>query len=163
MYKKKNTLLICFLLLLNVAMAQDITRTNIPEMGISFAVPDGWSATKKDDAYILSSPGFNGFIMLKTVLLHSINELQTAMENGIELQDSTKLVPVEDLKLLGQQGVSGIYQGMIDEQEMTGYLIALMETTKQKTVLCISVSPSDKFNQSNLDYVKILVRSVIFD
>ena len=132
-------------------------------MAISFAVPDGWSATKKDDAYILSSPGFNGFAMLKTTLLHSLNEVKKAMKEGIELNDGTKLLPVEDLQMLGKQGVSGIYHGQIDDKEMTGYLIALMETTKQKTVLCISVSPTEKFNQSNLDYVKIMVRSVIFD
>ena len=160
---KKITVLFCFILILNAASAQEAERTQDSELGISFSVPDGWSATKKGDAYILSSAGFNGFVMLKTELLHSINEVQSAMENGIELQDSTKMMPVEDLKLLGQQGVSGMYRGKIDEQDMTGYLIALMETNKQKTVLCISISPSDKFNQSNLDYVKILVRSVIFE
>ena len=142
---------------------QTSNRIENSDLGISFVVPEGWTATKKIDSYILGSSKASGFILLKTENLHSIREVKAAMEGGIELEDGSKLMPVEKLNLLGKQGVAGLYKGIIDEVEMTGYLMALMSTTKQKTVLCISVSPTPNFNQSNLDYVKILIRSVIFD
>lgn len=142
---------------------QDESRIEDAEMGFSFSVPEGWQSSKKEDSYILGSPKANGFILVKTENLHSIKEVKTAMEGGIELEDGTKLMPVEKLNMLGKQGVSGLFRGVIDDVEMTGYLMALMSITKQKTVLCISVSPTPNFNQSNLDYVKIVIRSVIFD
>lgn len=159
------TLLAIILLSLceNPTLAQETNRILDDEMGISFAVPQDWQATKEEDRYIMGSTGISGFMLIKTESLHSINELKEAMEAGIETKDGSIMTPAQDLSLLGQQGVAGLYHGKIDDVEMTGYLMALMNASKEKTVLCISISPSSNFNQSNLDYVKILLRSVIFE
>lgn len=142
---------------------QETERILDKEMDISFGVPEGWKATKEGDYYLLGSPGTSGFMMIKTELLHSMNEVKAAMETGIKTKDGSVMKPAEELRQLGDQGVAGLYHGNIDDVEMTGYLMALMNAAKQKTVLVISVSPSASFNQSNLDNVKILLRSVIFE
>ena len=44
------------------------------------------------------------------------------MEAGLQLEGGSKLVPVGDLNLLGNLGVSGIYVGAIHGTEMKGLL-----------------------------------------
>ena len=67
-----------------------------------------------------------------------------------------------ELSNLGNQGVSGMYRGTIDGKEMLGFLMALMPPSKGRAAICITVAPVDVFNQSNMDHLKILLRSVIF-
>jgi hypothetical protein len=133
------------------------------DMKISFVVPDGWQATKRDNGYILGSTDTKGFMLVEVRHFESIKKLKKAMEAGIEQEDGSKLMPNGDLSMLGQQGVSGMYEGIIDDIEMTGFLMALMPPSKSKTVICISIAPKTIFNQSNMDQLKLLLRSVIFD
>jgi hypothetical protein len=40
--------------------------------------------------------------------------------------------------------------------------MALMPPSEGRAVICISVAPADIFNQSNMDELKTLLRSVVF-
>jgi hypothetical protein len=84
------------------------------------------------------------------------------MEAGILQEDGSILELNGDLTNLGNQGVSGMYRGTIDGKEMLGFLMALMPPSKGRAAICIAVAPIDLFNQSNMDQLKILLRSVIF-
>ena len=84
------------------------------------------------------------------------------MEAGIEQNDGTKLMLNGSLRLLGNQGVSGMYMGKIDEEEVTGFMMALFPPYETRAAICISVAPSKLFNQTNMDQLKLLLRSVIF-
>jgi hypothetical protein len=61
--------------------------------------------------------------------------------------------------MLGKLGVSGLYAGKIDETEMLGFLMAILPDGEGKAIICISVAPETVFNQSNMDQLKILIRS----
>ncbi|MEN8248530.1 MAG: hypothetical protein ABFS32_06330 [Bacteroidota bacterium] len=132
------------------------------EMKVQFTPPEGWQATKKDIGYVMGSDHTEGFMLLKVQDFKSIKKLKAAMEAGVEQEDGSILKPTGDLTLLGDQGVSGMYSGTIDETEMTGFLMALLPPSKRMAVICISVAPQSNFNQSNIDQLKMLLRSVIF-
>jgi len=132
------------------------------KMKLQFSAPAGWKISKKDDGYLMGSPNTSGFMLIKVQDFDSIISLKSAMESGILLEDGSKLLTDGDLYLLGGKGVSGMYKGVIDGTEMTGFLMALLPPSEGRAVICISVAPADIFNQSNMDELKILLRSVVF-
>ena len=75
---------------------------------------------------------------------------------------SAKLIPQGELNMLGNLGISGIYLGDIKGTEMQGFLMALMPPSRGRAVICFIVAPVDQFNQTNIDHLKTLLRSVIF-
>ena len=152
-----------FLASMSLAMAQNEPEPIIDsEMKIQFSAPPGWKTTKKGDGYLMGSPNTSGFMLIKVQNFATIVSLKSAMEAGLQLEDGSKLVPVGDLNLLGNLGVSGIYVGAIDGTEMKGFLMALMPPSKGRAVICISVAPLYLFNQTNMDELKTLLRSVVF-
>jgi len=154
-------ILLAFTGLNTTAQSSDSVIIN-NDMLLQFTTPAGWHVTQREDGYLLSSPKSSGFMLISIRNFRTIKSLKTAMENGIEQADGTKMMPLEDLAMLGNQGVAGLFGGKIDDTEMTGYLMALMPPSKTRAVVCISVAPQNLFNQSNLDQLKILLRSVIF-
>ena len=161
---------ILFLVLVNIVglsylTAQTVkaqTESNIvedKELGVKFIVPDGWTATKKEASYIMGSTDYNGFMLLKTAEFKSLKELKNAMQDGIEQEDGSLLIPDGDLNMMGKLGVSGLYVGKIDETDMLGFLMAILPDGKGTAMICISVAPESVFNQSNMDQLKILIRT----
>jgi hypothetical protein len=161
----KSVLLSIFSLLVIISMSHAQTQ-NEPridnKMKIQFTAPVGWKISKKDDGYLMGSPHTSGFMLIKVQDFDSIISLKSAMESGILLEDGSKLLTDGDLNLLGDMGVSGMYLGAIDGTEMRGFLMALMPPSEGRAVICISVAPADIFNQSNMDELKTLLRSVVF-
>ena len=161
----KSTLIAILLIgfsLTSTLAQEDASIIKDDEMMIQFTIPDGWKSTKKDDGYLMGSENTNGFMMLKDQDFKSLKKLRLAMEAGIEQEDGSKLMVDGKLSNLGDQGVSGMYRGTIDGKEMQGFLMALMPPSKGRAAICITVAPIELFNQSNMDQLKILLRSVIF-
>ncbi len=158
------SLSLLFCLALSYSFAQsDSEIIKDEELKISFTVPDGWQATKKDDGYLLGSANTQGFMLIKVMDFKSIKRLKSAMEAGIQQDDGSKLMPTTELTMLGEMGVSGMYDGTVEGTEMLGFLMALMPPSKTRAAVCISVAPKTIFNQSNMDQLKLLLRSVLFD
>jgi len=161
----KSILLSIFYILLStsIVLAQyEVDPIVDNDMKLQFSAPEGWKTTKKADGYLMGSPNTNGFMLLKVQSIPTISSLKSAMEQGLQLEDGTKLEPVGELNMLGSLGVSGMYIGTIDGTEMKGFLMALMPPSKGRAVICISVAPIYLFNQTNMDELKTLLRSVIF-
>ena len=135
---------------------------NDADMKIQFQPPESWQATKKDDGYVLGSDKFQGFMKISVQPFATIKELRSAMMHGIAQPGGALLTPVDSLQNLGEVGVAGLYEGTIDGQEMRCYMMALMPPSKGRAAICISVAPKEVFNQSNIDQLKLLMRSVVF-
>ena len=160
-FKTITIMLLVFTAWHTSAQSRDSVIVN-NDLLLQFTAPAGWHISQREDGYLLSSPKTSGFMLISIQNFRTIKSLKTAMENGIEQANGSKMMPLEDLSMLGNQGVAGLYGGKIDDTEMTGYLMALMPPSKTRAVICISVAPQELFNQSNLDQLKILLRSVIF-
>jgi len=161
----KSTLIAIFLAGLTITSTQAQNNESVikdNDQKIQFTVPDGWQSTKKGDGYLMGSENTHGFMLIKVQNFKSIKKLRSAMEAGIEQEDGSILALDGELSNLGKQGVSGMYKGTIDGTEMQGFLMALMPPSKGRAAICITVAPVELFNQSNMDQLKILLRSVIF-
>ena len=168
MIKKQPLLMPLIVLLLfctfNQSFAQDGPQTGRDEdMKLQFIVPSGWSVAKKEIGYVMVPyETTDGFILVKEDSFVSVKDLKVAMTNGITQENGTVLKPIGDLTDLGSQGVAGIFQGTIDEQEVKGFLMALMPPSGGRAAISVVVAPLEYFNQSHIDELKMLVRSIIF-
>jgi hypothetical protein len=152
-----------FALACNTTLAQSENKViKDDDMKIQFTVPEGWQATKKGNSYLMGSSNTKGFMLIEVQEFKSLKKLKSSMEGGIELEDGSKLMPAKELANLGKLGVSGLYAGTVDGTEMQGFMMALMAPTNDKATICISVAPAIMFNQSNMDQLKLLLRSVTF-
>jgi hypothetical protein len=155
--------LLYLLVFASATLAQDGAQViTDDEMQIKFTVPDGWIATKKGDNYLMGSSNTKGFMLIEVQAFKSLKKLKAAMKSGIELEDGSRLTPAKDLTNLGKRGVSGLYTGTVDGTEMQGFMMALMAPTDDRAAICITVAPVNVFNQSNMDQLKLLLRSVTF-
>lgn len=156
-----------FLLILafcnSAVQAQDGPKTVRDEdKKIQFIVPSGWSVTEKDIGYVLGPYNTDGFILINVEDFNSLKELKAAMNNGITQEDGSILKVSSALNNLGEQGVAGMYEGTIDGKEVKGFLMALMPPSGGRASISIVVAPKENFNQSHMDELKGVVRSIIF-
>jgi hypothetical protein len=143
--------------------AQDGPKTiRDEEKKIQFIVPSGWSVTEKDVGYILGLYDTDGFILIKVEKFKSLKDLKSAMNNGIAQEDGSVLTVTTELNNLGKQGVAGMYEGTVDGKEVKGFLMALMPPSGKKAAISIVVAPKDHFNQSHMDELKSIVKSIVF-
>ena len=156
---KRLVILVLGIILSTNLLAQKIADD---DMGIEFTPPEGWQATKKEVGYLMGSAHTQGFMLLRSDEFKSIKALKSAMKKGIQQEDGSLLKPTKDLAILGDKGVSGMYSGTIDGTEMTGFMMALMPEGKGLAAICISVAPTNNFNQSNIDQIKLLMRNIKF-
>lgn len=132
------------------------------DLNIQFIVPADWTVNTKNGGYLLAPADTEGFIMINVQEVKSQTALREAMENGIVQDDGTKMMPVAELNDLGKQGVAGLYKGKLGENEMEGFMMALMPPTGERAVVAVVVAPVPYFNQSHMDILKSVVRSVVF-
>lgn len=154
---KRLVLLLILLIFAPGLKAQIVSDSNL---GFDFTPPEGWIATKKEHGYVMGSTHTQGFMLLQSQDFKSQKALKNAMDAGIEQEDGTMMMPVGELNMLGKQGVSGMYAGKIDEVEMKGFMMAFMPEGKGIAAIGIAVAPATVFNQSNMDQLKLLLRSV---
>lgn len=151
-----------WLCLLAIAATANAQTVSDEDLGFDFTPPDGWNATKKAHGYVMGSANTQGFMLLQSQEFKSLKALKSAMQTGIEQEDGSLMTPEGDLNMLGKQGVAGMYTGIIDEVEMKGFMMALMPEGKGVAAIGIAVAPATVFNQSNMDQLKMLLRSVQF-
>ena len=153
----------CFLGSINASLAQSDQEVIIDnEMKIQFTPPTDWKTSKKENYYLMASPTTSGFMLIMEEDFSTIVKLKSAMETGIELEDGAIMKLVGELNLIGDIGVSGMYEGVIDEKEVSGFLMALMPPSKGRAAICLSVAQENLFSQTNMDELKKLLGSVIF-
>ena len=132
------------------------------DLKLQFIVPAEWSVSSKEGGYLLAPSDTEGFVLVNMMDVKSQKDLRTAMENGLEQADGSKLMPLGDLNDLGSLGVAGVYEGKLDDADMRGFLMALMPPSGGRAVIAIIIAPTQNFNQSNMDKLKGIVRSVVF-
>lgn len=84
------------------------------------------------------------------------------MDNGIVQEDGSKLSLVNELQPMGEDGLAGMYEGSIDEKNVRGFMMGKLDKKSGKGVVIIVVAPQERFNQSHMDALKTIARTLTF-
>ncbi|MCB0505381.1 MAG: hypothetical protein KDC58_07735 [Cyclobacteriaceae bacterium] len=145
------------------ASAQDFEKKETSQdLGIEFVYPVSWKPTPKKDGYILGSEKLEGFILIRVESYKSIKKMKEVMDNGIVQEDGSKLSLVNELQPMGEDGLAGMYEGSIDEKNVRGFMMGKLDKKSGKGVVIIVVAPQERFNQSHMDALKTIARTLTF-
>lgn len=157
---KPAILLLGLWLASTLSMAQN-TQSNT-QFGIRYMQPPGWTSTAKEDEILLGSDKLEGFILIRTAPYKSLKKMKVSMEAGVEKEPGTTLELDTELLPYGPDAVAGLYHGQIDGAPVKGFLIGKYDKESKKSVLIIVVAPEARFNQSHMDAVKTIGRTLSF-
>jgi len=155
---KIASIIFTFLLISNFSWAQEI-ETNT-DLGIEFSYPSNWNLTPKEDGYLMGVENREGFILIKVEAYKSLKKMKASMQNGITQEDGSVLTLLNELQPYGENALAGMYEGTVDEKKVRGFLIG--KFNKGKSAITIVVAPATRFNQSHMDALKMIGRSLKF-
>jgi len=159
---KFSTTILCVAFIINVGWAQDTHTETNTNLGIEFSHPTTWTLTPKVDGYLLGSTRLEGFILIRVQSYKTLKKMKAAMQNGIAQEDGNLLTLLNELQPFGENGLAGMYEGMVDEQKVRGFMMAKLDTKNGKGAITIVLAPETRFNQSHMDALKIIARSLKF-
>jgi len=159
---KFSTTILCVAFIINVSWAQDTHTETNSSLGIEFAHPTNWTLTPKEDGYLLGSTRLEGFILVRVQSYKTLKKMKAAMQNGITQEDGSQLTLLNELQPFGENGLAGMYEGMVDEQKVRGFMMCKLDAKKGIGAFIIVVAPETRFNQSHMDALKIIARTLNF-
>lgn len=155
---KITSIILTLLLVSNFSWAQEIESN--ADLGIEFTYPSNWNLTQKEDGYLMGVENKEGFILIKVEAYKSLKKMKASMQNGIAQEDGTVLTLLNELQPYGENALAGMYEGTVDEKKVKGFLIG--KFNKGKSAIAIVVAPETRFNQSHIDALKMIGRSLVF-
>lgn len=134
-------------------------QIKLPELGLSFEIPEGWTGQRQGDYFIMGHTTLAGMIVMsnhnaKSTAALERSALQGIMEEGVALQVSSELS-------ISKNSVSGYYEGLYNGTQAKGYGIGLVN----KLGLGISIlilTESSLFTEKHISEVKKLANTVRF-
>lgn len=157
---KPFSLILIILLVTNISVAQE--KESNAKFGIEFNYPSNWNPTTQKDGYLIGSEKLEGFILVRVGSFKSLKKMKASMQNGITQEDGSILTLLNELQPYGENALAGMYEGIVDEQKVRGFLIGKFNTKNNKSAFAIVVAPSNRFNQSHMDALKMIGRSLSF-
>lgn len=145
------------------SLAQEFEKQESNEsLGIEFTYPINWKPTLKKDGYILGADKLEGFILIRVSSYKSIKKMKEAMENGIVQEDGSRLTLLNDIQPMGENGLAGMYEGTVDDQKVRGFMMSKLDKKSGNGAVVIVVAPETRFNQSHMDALKTIARTLTF-
>lgn len=157
---KHLTIFLIFLFTVNCSFGQE-KETNT-SLGIEFSYPSNWTPTANENGYLIGSEKLEGFILVRVESYKSIKKMKASMQNGITQENGTMLTLINELKPYGENAFAGMYEGTVDEQLVRGFMIGKFNKANNKSAITIVVAPATRFNQSHMDALKMIGRSLTF-
>lgn len=153
--------LIFCLLLASVVSAQQLpTQVELPEQGISFDVPPGWSAYVEGEAILMGHESIPGLIIMTKSQASSIDQLKQLARHSI-VDQGIHLNPIGEFEAIGNKRLEGYYQGTFNGEAVKAYALALIDL-KGKGVNIISLTTASQFTSQNQNDANKLAASVKF-
>lgn len=145
------------------SFAQEFEKKETNEdLGIEFTYPVNWKPSAQDGGYIFGSEKLEGFILIRVESYKSIKKMKEAMKNGIAQNDGSKLTLINELQPMGELGLAGMYEGTVDEEKVRGFMMSKLNKKSGKGAMVIVVAPEERFNQSHMDALKTIARTLTF-
>jgi hypothetical protein len=106
--------------------AQDTGPTELPHLGLSFDVPEGWMGQASGNAYIMGTPDGSGFVLITGHPHQHLDQLSGDMAKGTSDGRDTELRIEGQLEPIGQNGLGANYTGQLAGIPAKAYIVGLI-------------------------------------
>jgi len=145
------------LLYLNFMNAQTI---NLPEIGLDFDIPEGWTGNQYEDYFLLGHKTLPGLIILSQNEAKSAQELKELALKGI-VDEGVNLQPKGAFILQSGERVQGEYQGTFQQEKVRAFAIGLINGLGAGINIIVLTS-EEKFTSQHIDEALKIAASVKF-
>lgn len=158
----KQIIFLTFLILNSeMAKAQKLPKTvDLPELGLRFYIPDGWSGGIQEDYILLGHETLPGMMLLFQNHSKTAQELKNLAEQGI-VEDGVFLNPSNDFMVVSNKRVQGYYEGQYDGVDVKAYAVGLLNDFGSGLSLLI-MTERDKFSNVHEKEAEKLLKAVHF-
>lgn len=108
--------------LLEKSYSQTTGKVDLPNLGISFTIPEGWVGQLTDEAYVMGSNTEPGLVLMTAHKYSSLDELRTQAKAGIQDENGTSLRLSGELSQLTENVLSGEFEGTIEWQQARAFM-----------------------------------------
>ncbi|WP_166967391.1 hypothetical protein [Yeosuana marina] len=127
-------LLFCEMQTLN---AQETSKVDYPNFGISFHVPEGWVGNKVASGFAITSSETEGVVLIITHDEHSIADMEQEAKNGFQISKNTLLTPINGVEKIMDNAIAGLYTGTIDTKPTKALIVGMINPYGYGlTILC---------------------------
>lgn len=121
-------MLLCCLIFTTVVplSAQDTGTTELPHLGLSFDVPDGWMGQASGNAYVMGSIDGSGFVLMTGHSHQHLDQLSGEMAEGTSDGRDTELRMEGELQPIGQNGLGAYFNGQLAGIPARAYIVGLI-------------------------------------
>ncbi len=103
------------------------SRVDVPELGISFTPPPGWTAQKQQGFCILVSGTQRGFILILPHQFSNLQQMATEAGGGfVDEASGIRLMPTAPFQSFGSNGIAGEFSGVIKGEQARAFVIGLL-------------------------------------
>lgn len=132
-----------------------------PALGLSFTVPDEWTAYKTGNGYLIGSDTQKGFVLIMQNEYRSIEDLKSEAMEGIADENGTALYPEKPFEPFTENGIQLYLSGQIEWQLVEAYAIGLISPYDVGITILTAVEPTS-FSQEYIDRLQKLARDISF-
>jgi len=145
---------------LSISFSMNSQPIELPELGIQFEIPAGWSGGEEGDYIILGHNSIPGLMILTQNKARDAHTLKNQAEDTI-LEEGVFLEADGDFVIVSETRVEGNYKGTYQGQEVKAYAIGLINTQGTGMNILILTAP-DAFSKAHIEEANKLARSVKF-
>ncbi len=152
--------LFVLILILNFSTMEAQQKIDLPDFGLSFTIPEGWTGGEQDDYIVLGHQSIPGLMVLSensSADAKSLKELamQGLRDSGIDLQPKT------EFDLISNTRVEGIYEGNFNGSQATAYAVGLINGYGKGMNIMV-ITETSVFTEQHQNEAQKLAKSVKF-
>ncbi|MCW5518630.1 hypothetical protein J1N09_02180 [Aureitalea sp. L0-47] len=152
--------LIVLFLILNLSTMEAQQKIDLPDFGLSFTIPEGWTGGEQDDYIVLGHQSIPGLMVLSensSADAKSLKQLamQGLRDSGIDFQ------PKEEFNLISDSRVEGIYEGNFNGSQATAYAIGLINGYGKGMNIMV-ITETSVYSEQHQNEARKLANSVKF-
>jgi hypothetical protein len=145
---------------MNFSTMEAQQKIDLPDFGLSFTIPEGWTGGEQDNYIVLGHQSIPGLMVLSENTSEdtkSLKELamQGLRDSGIDMQPKT------EFDLISNTRVEGIYEGYFNGSQATAYAIGLINGFGKGMNILI-ITETSVFSEQHQNEAKELANSVKF-
>jgi hypothetical protein len=150
------------LLLITTSVAQQPRVIREPAFGVEFTVPDGWQYQKNEMGYIMGHNAIAGVILVTTSEFNTMAEMKQGAYEGIQDEGGTSLQLSGQLNTFGENGLAGAYQGTMNWEQVSAYIIGLISPYGGKAINCMIITTPSMYGDVHKTTLETLANSFKF-
>jgi len=133
-----------------------------PYFGIEFTAPQGWNYQRTEIGYIFGHNTIPGLIIMMANDFKTVQEMESAAYQGLQDEYGTYLMPQNKIIPFGNNGRAGDFEGLLEGQKVSAYMIGLVSSTNGKGVTLLAAASPTIFDESQVTAIESLAKSVKF-